>query len=140
VSTLTFALAWLRVSDLEHSSQVVLDSLYVGIIILILSSLVGFPVAYLVARYNQVRWWLSACLASIAGAAFAAIYADSKPDGFTSFSPWHRDHPGFIDSGDPPITLGDYVGSIAFGAIVGAAFGLAFWYVYRRMTGTPARD
>jgi hypothetical protein len=36
--------------------------------------------------------------------------------------------------------MGDYVGSIALGAIVGAAFGIAFWYVYRRLTGTPARD
>jgi ABC-type spermidine/putrescine transport system permease subunit I len=45
VSTLTFALAWLRVSDLAASVEVVFDSLYLGIIILIISIVFGFPVA-----------------------------------------------------------------------------------------------
>jgi hypothetical protein len=139
VSTLTFALAWLRVSDLAASVEVVFDSLYLGIIILIISIVFGFPVAYIVARNDMVRWWLSVGLTAIMGAAFAAMAADTHRFGL-SFSPWHRNQPGIVDSGDPPITMGDYVGSIAFGAIVGAAFGLVFWYVYRRLTGTPARD
>ena len=47
-----------------------------------------------------------------------------------SFSPWNRRFPGIIDN--VPLSQADFVGSVAFGAIVGAALGLAFWYFYSR--------
>jgi len=52
-----------------------------------------------------------------------------NPHGGAVFSPWTRDSPG-IDSF--PLSSNEYLGSIAFCAIVGGALGFAFSYFYAR--------
>jgi hypothetical protein len=139
VAAAVFALAWLRfpmsLSGLESLLRIFI---WYGIFIGIITFVVGYPLALLLQKFRIVRWWSSAVLAAIAGALLAGMITfrpklgvDEVPNPRAlSFSPWNRRYPGIID--DIPLSLADFVGSVVFGVIVGAALGLAFWYFYRR--------
>jgi hypothetical protein len=133
VSALVFALPWLRITDLSGSLGTALGAfLLYGALICVLAFVVGFPVAYLVAKLHAVRWWVSTPAAALLGVALSWVFThggEGNPFA-VSFSPWTRDRPGIIN--DAPFTRDDFVGSVIFGAIVGAAFGLAFWASFVR--------
>ena len=128
VAALVFALSWLRLTELPASLGTALSAfLFYGTLICVLAFVVGFPIAYLVAKLGAVRWWISTPAAALLGVALAwAFTHGGEGNPFAvSFSPWTRDRPGIIN--DAPFTRDDFVGSVIFGAIVGAAFGLTFW-------------
>jgi len=132
-SAAVFALSWIRVPDLSASFGIAISAfLLYGALISVLAFVVGFPAAYLVAKLEAVRWWISTPIAALLGVALAWAFThggEGNPFAL-SFSPWSRDRPGIIN--DAPFTRDDFVGSVIFGAIVGAAFGLAFWASFTR--------
>ena len=76
-------------------------------------------------------------VAAAIGASIAALLVHISDDPVESsnpfslvFSPWTRDEPGFV--GLVPVTLADWFGSVAFGALVGGTLGLAYWYLRSR--------
>jgi hypothetical protein len=134
VAALVFALAWVRVPVLS-SNLTMLMRIFIGygLLIVILSLAIGYPLVRVAERYRMTRWWFFTAVASATGALLAAIFTAfpskeiDNPFGF-SFSPWNRDAPGFVG------TWFDVVGSVTFGAAVGATLGIAFWYFYSRGT------
>jgi hypothetical protein len=133
VSATTFALAWLRPSDLSTSLKVVLDTFVsYGLLTLLLTIVVAWPIALLVVRCGLLRWWSSVAMAALFGALLARVstLGGGENPFAVSFSPWVRDRPGFVD--DVLLTQNDVTGSLLLGAIVGATFGLVFWLSYTR--------
>jgi hypothetical protein len=139
VAALVFTLAWVRAPALATTFSA-LTRIFIGygLLIVILSLAIGFPLARVAERYRMISWWFSAAVASATGALLAAIFTEfpskeiDNPFGF-SFSPWTRDAPGFVGT-DIKVSWADVVGSVTFGAAVGATLGIAFWYFYSRGT------
>jgi hypothetical protein len=131
---MTFALAWLRVTDLMASLKVVLGTFVsYGIAFVLMSLVVGWPIAVAVVRFGLLRWWTSVAIPALFGLLLGWMFRSggSGDNPFAaSFSPWSRDKPGFV--GDIPFTHADAIGSAVLGAIVGASFGLAFWLSFTR--------
>ena len=136
VATLVFALAWIRwpftASTLSSTVGLFIGF---GFLFAILSLVIGLPFVLFMEKCRIGRWWSYMLVAGATGALFASVFGHHRPGpmenphgGFV-FSPWSRDKPG-IDSF--PASSSEYMGSIAFCAIVGSTFGLAFWYFYVR--------
>jgi hypothetical protein len=142
-----FALAWIRMPHLASSLTSAVRIFFgYGVLIVILSLMIGVPLAYVIERCRIGRWWSYMSIAALIGAVLAGTpaYRGASDDPVTvanpfalSFSPWNRDAPGF--TGNIPISQADFVGSVAFGAGVGAVLGLAFWYFYLRGTRPNSR-
>ena len=138
VAALVFALAWIRL-PLSAARLGSLLRIFIGygLLIVILSLVIGFPLVRMLEKYRMGRWWSYTAIATTTGTLLAAAFTSHPVAGIQNpfaltFSPWTRNSPGFTDS--IPISSIDYVGSIAFGAIVGGALGLAFWYFHLRGT------
>jgi hypothetical protein len=104
-------------------------------VFLLVAMSMGFPVAYLAARYKVVSWWL----ATIAGAAIGAAVAASMTwphvnDQFSfNFSPWAFRPPADFGYGlSMADRWNDMRGSAIAGAIVGATLGMAFGFFFKR--------
>jgi hypothetical protein len=129
---------------------------FYGILITIFSLMLGLPLARLIERLKIARWWSYLGSAAAAGAMIGAILSSHPTVGCTeavtgsgeqetcienpfaiTFSPWTRSQPGFAEN--PPIQWRDYIGTIAFGAVVGGVLGTSFWFFYRNRT-TAGRD
>jgi hypothetical protein len=136
VAALVFALAWIRrpFSTSTLSSTV---GLFIGFgfLFAMLSVVIGLPLVLFMEKCRIGRWWSYMLVAGATGALFAFGFGHhhpgpmENPHGGLVFSPWTRDRPG-IDSF--PASSSEYIGSIAFCAIVGSTLGLAFWYFYSR--------
>jgi hypothetical protein len=140
-----FAIAWFR---MPPTTMVVRIFISYGILIAILSMLIGLPIASLIERLKIGRWWSYLTFAAATGALLGALSSHpilescarpvagsgeqdtciENPFALT-FSPWTRSQPGFAGE-NPPIQWGDYIGTIAFGAVVGV-LGISFWFFYR---------
>lgn len=137
IAALVFALAWVRMPlSLIHLGFIARIFLGYGLLILLLSLLIGAPVVLIIDKLRIGRWWSYTGIAATTGAVLPAILVPYRQteDVFNPFSlvfsPWTRNGPGFVES--IPASPLDYVGSIAFGAIVGGTLGITFWYFYSR--------
>jgi hypothetical protein len=138
VAAAVFAVAWIRIPRLPSGlGSIVRIFIGYGVLIAIVSLVIGFPLARIAERYRLIRCWSSTLVGAIVGALLGAICTYRPPLGtdevenpfaFT-FSPWNRSAPGFVDN--IPFSHADFVGSAVFGAIVGAVLGRAFCYFYR---------
>ena len=136
VAALVFALAWIRwpftASTLSSTVGLFIGF---GIIFGILSLVVGLPFVLIMERFRIGSRWSYALVAGAIGAVLALAFGRhhpgpmENPHGGLVFSPLTRNQPG-IDSF--PVSSNEYIGSIAFCAVVGAILGLAFWYFYSR--------
>jgi hypothetical protein len=153
IASLIFALAWLRL-PLSASNFALVAVIFVGygILIAIFAMVLGSPLVRLLERRRMNRWWSHLAAAAATGALLAAIFSSSpyrrdencehpgsglqetcieNPRAIhLAFSPWTRPRPGLIEY--PPIAMRDFIGSIIFGAIVGGALGISFWFFYTR--------
>jgi hypothetical protein len=141
VGSTAFALPWLRLSHLASSGATVLRVFIgYGVLILLLSMIVGFPFVFIAERLKLVRWWFFTLMGIVLGASLGGVLtvggivtpdpdAVSNPFAIT-FSPFTRNSPGFVDS--IPLSAADFAGSAGLGAIVGAALGASFWFFYSR--------
>jgi len=157
VASAVFAIAWFRVPP---TTMVLRYFIFYGILIAILSMIVGLPIAALIERLKMGRWWSYLTFAAATGALLGALSSHptlescarpvagsgqetciKNPLAITiTFSPWTRSQPGF--AGNPSIQWSDYIGTIAFGAVVGGVLGISFWffYRYRARSGIDAND
>jgi hypothetical protein len=112
--------------------------------------IMGLPLAAWIERRRIGQWWTYLAVAAATGALLGAILSShptvetrvaesgeletsiENPFAIT-FSPWTRSQPGFAGE-NPPIQWSDYIGTIAFGAVVGGVLGISFWFFYRRRT------
>jgi hypothetical protein len=132
----TFSLAWLRVSDLAHSSLTACEVFIQFLIpIFLITFMLGFPIAYAFTRHREPPWWLCVAIAAAVGALIG--YSSTGPvvgssevtNPFAlSFSPWHRHSPGFIDG--TPVVRAEVLASSILGAVVGSILGFVFWLLY----------
>jgi hypothetical protein len=148
VAALVFAVSWLRwpLSLFNFESVGVIFVGY-GILITIFAMVLGIPLARLLEKRRTGAWWSYLAAAAATGALLAALFSSSphRPRAcehaldacvenphavHLAFSPWTRSYPGWVEN--PPIAMPDFVGSIIFGAVVGAALGLSFWYFSSR--------
>src|SRR5580658_9866979 len=156
VASAVFAIAWFRVPP---TAMVLRYFMFYGILIAILSMIVGLPIAALIERLRIGRWWSYLIFAAATGALLGALSSHpslgscarsaagsgeqetciDNPFGVT-FSPWTRSQPGFAEN--PSIQWSDYIGTIAFGAVVGSVLGISFWFFYRwrGRSGIDAND
>jgi hypothetical protein len=156
VASAVFAIAWFR---LPPTTMVLRYFIFYGILIVILSMIVGLPIAALIERLRIGRWWSYLTFAAATGALLGALSLHptlescarpvagsgeqetciENPFGVT-FSPWTRSQPGFAEN--PRIRWSDYIGTIAFGAVVGGVLGICFWFFYRsrKRSGIYAND
>lgn len=155
LASLLFTLAWVRWPLSGSPVNLPGTFLWFGILITIFSMIIGIPLARLIERLKIGRWWSYLGIAAATGALLGAIFtshptlescaADMRksngqetcvenPRGLT-FSPWTRSQPGFAGT-NPPIQWSDYFGTIAFGAVVGGALGISFWFFYSRRSKT----
>jgi hypothetical protein len=145
VASAVFAIAWFRVPP---TTMVLRYFIFYGILIAILSMLVGLPIAALIERTRVGRWWSYLTFAAATGALLGALSSHptlescgrpvagsgeqetciENPFAIT-FSPLTRSQPGFAEN--PSIQWSDYIGTIAFGAVVGGVLGMSFWVFYR---------
>jgi hypothetical protein len=134
VGSMAFALPWLR------GATVLRVFIGYGVLILLLSMIVGFPFVFIAERLRMVRWWFFTLIGIVLGASLGGVLtvggivtpdpdAVSNPFAIT-FSPFTRNSPGFADS--IPLSVADFAGSAGLGAIVGAALGASFWFFYSR--------
>jgi hypothetical protein len=136
VAAFAFALAWIR-QPLAASALGSTVGLFLGFgcLFVILSLLIGLPLALIIERCRIGRWWSYTLVAAATGALLAAGFGHrpigevQNPHGGLVFSPWTRDRPG-IDSF--PLSSTEYMASITFCAVVGSILGLSFWYFYSR--------
>jgi hypothetical protein len=145
VASAVFAIAWFRAPP---TTMVLRYFIAYGILIAILSMIIGLPIAALVERLRIGRWWSYLTFGAATGALLGALSSHPSLEGCIrpvagsdaqetcvenpfaiTFSPWTRSQPGF--TGYPSIQWSDYIGTIAFGAIVGGALGISFWFFYR---------
>lgn len=148
IASAVFAAAWYR--GPQSAAMIVRYFLFYGILIAILSMVVGLPLARLIERLKIGRWWSYLAFAAATGALLGAILSShptvesraaptpgsgeqetslENPFAIT-FSPWTRSQPGFAGE-NPPIQWSDYRGTIAFGAVIGGVLGISFWFIYR---------
>lgn len=143
VAALVFALAWIR-QPLAASTLVSTVQLFIGYtcVLAILSLMIGLPFVLIIERCQIGAWWSYTIVAAVTGALLAFGFGHrpagevENPHGGAVFSPWTRDSPG-IDS--YPLSSNEYLGSIAFCAIVGGTLGFAFWRFYSRGLRTNGR-
>jgi len=136
IAALVFALAWIRwpftASTLSSTVRLFIGF---GFLLAILSFVLGLPFILIMEKCRIGNWWSYTLVAGATGALLALGFGHhnpgpvANPHGGFVFSPWTRDRPG-IDSF--PVSSSEYIGSIAFCAIVGSVLGLAFWYFYSR--------
>jgi hypothetical protein len=146
VASAVFAIAWFR---MPPTTMVLRYFIFYGILIVILSMLIGLPTTSLIERLRIGRWWSYLTFAAATGALVGALSSHptlrscvrpiagigeqetciENPMAIT-FSPWTRSQPGFAGD-NPPVHWSDYIGTIAFGAIVGGVLGVSFWFFYR---------
>jgi hypothetical protein len=156
VASAVFAIAWFR---MPPSTMVLRYFVGYGIFIIILSMIVGMPIVAWLVRRKTRSCWSYLAFAAATGALLGAILSSHptiscvKPETRNgeqetcienpfaiTFSPWTRSKPLFAEN--PSIQWRDYVGTIAFGAVIGATLGLSFWFFYyqRRKTEIDAHD
>jgi hypothetical protein len=146
VASAVFAIAWFRVPP---TTMVIRYFIFYGILIGVLSMLIGLPSAALIERLRIGQWWSYLTVAAVIGALLGALSSHptfgscarpapgsgeqetciENPHSLT-FSPWTRSQPGFAEN--PFIQWGDYFGTIGFGIVVGGALGLSFWFFNRK--------
>jgi 4-amino-4-deoxy-L-arabinose transferase-like glycosyltransferase len=132
--------------------MIVRNFLGYGILITIVSIVLGLPLARLIERLKIGRWWSYLAFAAATGALLGAILSSQpscaapipgsgeqescveNPFAIT-FSPWTRSEPGFAGD-NPPIQWSDYGGTIAYGAVIGSVLGISFWFFYSRRKRT----
>jgi hypothetical protein len=146
IASAVFAVAWFR--GPSTAVMIVRYFIFYGVLITILSLVVGLPLALLIERLKIGRWWSYLGFAAVAGALLGAVLSShptvesrtapgsgevetsvENPFAIT-FSPWTRSQPGFAGE-NPPIQWSDYRGTIAFGAVIGSVLGISFWFFYR---------
>jgi hypothetical protein len=145
VASVVFAIAWVR---MPPTTMVLRYFVSYGILIAVLSMIVGLPITALIDRLRLGRWWSYLKVAAAVGGLLGALsshpslgscaHAGSgeqetcieNPFSIT-FSPWTRSQPGFAGE-NPPIQWSDYIGTIAFGTVVGGVLGTSFWFFNRR--------
>ena len=121
VSSAVFAVAWFR---MPPSTMVLRYFIFYGILIAILSVIVGLPIAALMERLRIGRWWSYLTFAASTGALLGALSSHptlgscARPVGngeqetcienpfAITFSPWTRSQPGFAEN--PSIQWSDY--------------------------------
>src|ERR1700723_64913 len=148
LASLVFMLAWVRWPLSRSPVNLAGIFLSYGILITIFSMVLGLPLARLIERLKIGRWWSYLACATATGALLGAILS-SRPSCAASipgsgeqescvenpfaitFSPWTRSQPGFAGE-NPPIHWNDYIGTIAFGAVIGGVLGISFWFFYSR--------
>jgi len=151
LASIVFTLAWVRWPLSRSPVNLVGIFLGFGILITIFSTIIGIPLALLIERLKIGRWWSYLELAAATGALLGAIFsAHPTPESCArpvagsgeqetcienpmalTFSPWTRSQPGFTGD-DPSIQWSDYIGTIAFGAVVGGVHGISFWFFHSR--------
>jgi hypothetical protein len=150
IASTVFAAAWFRVPP--TAAMIVRNFLGYGILITIVSIVLGLPLARLIERLKIGRWWSYLAFAAATGALLGAILSSQpscaapipgsgeqescveNPFAIT-FSPWTRSEPGFAGD-NPPIQWSDYGGTIAYGAVIGSVLGISFWFFYSRRKRT----
>ena|SRR5579862_8368141 len=138
IASAVFALAWIRWPLSRSPVNLIGIFLGYGILITMFSLIAGIPIVLLVVRLRAGRWWVYLLAAAAVGAVLGSVLSTHPSGGIDdiqnphaiTFSPWTRNAPGFVD--DTPLSSKDLVGSIVFGAIVGGALGISFWYFYSR--------
>jgi hypothetical protein len=132
--------------------MIVRNFLFYGILITMFSMLLGLRLARLIERLKIGRWWSYLAFATLTGALLGAILSShptlscgqpfvsgeqetciENPFAIT-FSPWTRSQPGFAEN--PSIQWSDYIGTIAFGAVIGGVLGISFCFFYSRREKT----
>jgi hypothetical protein len=146
VASAVFAAAWWP----PRAEMILRYLIFYGILIVILSMIVGLPLATLIERRSG-RWRSYVAFAASTGALLGAIVSShptlencyqpvasdvqetcvENPFAIT-ISPWTRSQPGFAEN--PSIRWSDYAGTIAFGAVIGGVLGISFWFFYRYRT------
>jgi hypothetical protein len=155
LASLVFALAWVRWPLSRSPVNLVGIFLGFGILITIFSTIIGIPLARLIERLKIGRWWSYLAFAAATGVLLGAILSSHPTLGSCArpvagsgeqetcienpmaitFSPWTRSQPGFAGE-NPPIQWSDYIGTIAFGAVIGGVLGISFWFFYSRRKKT----
>jgi hypothetical protein len=134
VAAAVFALAWIR-PPFSTSTLISTAGLFVGFgfVFVILSLLIGLPLALLIEWCRIGTAGCYTVVAAIVGALLAFGFGRrpsgefGNPHGGAVFSPWTRDRPGIDDF---PVSLNEYLSSIVFLALMGGVLGFAFWYFY----------
>ncbi|MGO9935589.1 MAG: hypothetical protein ACLPV8_27790 [Steroidobacteraceae bacterium] len=143
IASAVFAVAWFRVPP--TAAMILRNFLLYGISITTFSMVLGLPLARLIERLKIGRWWSYLAFAAVTGASLGAVLSShpscaspivsdepqaciENPFAIT-FSPWTRSQPGFAEN--PSIQWSDYIGTIAFGAVIGSVLGISFWFFYR---------
>jgi len=142
LASLVFTLAWIRWPLSRLLVNLAGIFLGYGILITIFTMIIGIPIVLLLERLRAGRWWVYLLGAAAIGAVLGSILSTHPSGGIDdiqnphaiTFSPWTRNAPGFVD--DTPLSSKDVVGSIVFGATVGGALGISFWYFYTRSKKT----
>jgi hypothetical protein len=148
LASLVFTLAWVRWPWSRSPVNLAGIFLWYGILITIFSMIIGIPLARLIERLKIGRWWSYLVFGAATGALLGAVLSShpslegcvdprngeqetciENPMAIT-FSPWKRSQPGFAGE-NPPIQWSDYIGTIAFGAVIGGVLGISFWFFYR---------
>jgi hypothetical protein len=136
-ASFVFALAWVR-PPLTASTfgSAAGTFVLVGIPLLLLTLVIGLPLALLIERCRLGRWWSYTLIAAATGALIASGFGRhsaggevSNPHGGIVLSPWTRDRL-IID--EFPRSSFEYVSTIVFCAVVGGVLGLTFWYLHQR--------
>jgi ABC-type transport system involved in multi-copper enzyme maturation permease subunit len=114
----------------------------VGIPIVIMGLMIGFPLAVIMSKCRILRWWSTTSVGAVVGSLFGFMFSygawrGPEPGGVENpfmftFSPVHWHGPGFTDG--ITFTLADLIASVSLAAAVGAALGLSFWYFHSRAT------
>ena len=142
LASLVFTVAWIRWPLSRLLVNLAGIFLGYGILITIFTMIIGIPIVLLLERLRAGRWWVYLLGAAAIGAVLGSILSTHPSGGIDdiqnphaiTFSPWTRNAPGFVD--DTPLSSKDVVGSIVFGATVGGALGISFWYFYTRSKKT----
>jgi hypothetical protein len=150
IASAVFAAAWFRLPP--TAAMIVRNFVFYGIFITIFSMVLGLPLARVIERLKIGRWWSYLAFAAATGALLGAVLSShpstcvelfarngeqetciENPRAIT-FSPWTRSQPLFAEN--PAIQWNDYIGTIAFGAVIGGVLGISFWffYSYRKKT------
>jgi hypothetical protein len=145
IASAVFAAAWFRLPP--TAAMIVRYFVFYGIFITIFSMVLGLPLARLIERLKIGRWWSYLAFAAATGALLSAILSSHPTVGCAApasgsgeqetcienphaitFSPWTRSQPLFAEN--PAIQWNDYIGTIAFGAVIGGVLGISFWFFY----------
>jgi hypothetical protein len=137
-----FAAVWFRIPP----SEIIRNFILYGILITIISLVLGLPLAWLIERLKIGRWWSHLAFAAATGALLGGILS-SHPTVESRASYPRKRRTGNerrkslrynlfamdeIATGirwrDPPIQWSDFGGTIAFGAVIGGVLGFPFGF------------